>query len=733
MKKVCFIFALCCGFVASNAMSKSPAGGKPDDVTGNPTSEQSSNTAMSNKRSRPEASAWEWPWDRKNWNYTSPTQVVDNVPTLYITTTTGKDPADKETYLPCTIQWVENGEVIKEYTLTAEAGGGIRGRGNSTWDAEKKPWRIKFDDKEKFLGDDYANAKSWTLLANAYDKSLIRNALTYHIGKVSGLDYCPAYCFVDLVLNGTYRGTYQISDQLEVRKKRVLANNADTDWLLEYGNCESKVDEPKFTFRADNADLGWFQIKSPEFEDDNVNSNPELYNAMKSYFNDNIASKLSLNKINYDYIDPRTGYRAEVDTASLINWYVALEITNNCDGFFSMYMYRAEDGPLCFGPLWDFDLAYGLSSFQTNRNYIDNTLLAFSNYDKSKLGIYYLLYGDDKWGYFRRFQPYMAHFFDDPWFVNAVKMRYDELYYDGLKDKLLEIIDELSSSISKSAAMNFERWSISGDDCPSDLMVRNQSKTWEGYVSLLKTWISNRIETLKTEFDKYAAGNIYFDEKQDNEISNASSSKNVVMRRPFVSGTWNTMCLPFALTSDEINYLFGEGTVVEEFTGINKQGNSVTFKFNKVSNTVAGVPYLVMPAKDVTVPFAFLNKTFASAARSVNYDGCAFVGTYSPVQLKGDGTQWFVSSGNKLKTPSASSSKLKGLRAYFDLDASVSASVKEIAFDYDEEAMGIEDVIAETIPADTKIYNLNGQYVGIDRSQLARGIYIIGGKKVLVK
>lgn len=719
MKRAYLLFTLSCALFASDAMAtnaKGQAGNRPDDVIGN-------------SQNRP-AAGWTWPWDRDDWDYTSPTQVVDNVPTLYITTTTKKDPTDKENYLPCTIQWVENGEVIKEYTLGTD-GGGIRGRGNSTWDAKKKPWRIKFDEKEKFLGDDYANAKSWTLLANSYDKSLIRNALTYHIGKLSGLDYCPAYCFVDLVLNGTYRGTYQISDQIEVRKKRVLVNDADTDWLIEYGNCESKVDEPRLTFRADGADLGWFQIKSPEFEDDNTGSNPELYNAMISYFNDNIASKLSLNKINYDYIDPRTGYRAEVDTASLINWYVALEITNNCDGLFSVYMYRAEDGPLHFGPLWDFDLAYGLSSYQTNRYYIDNTLLAFSNYDKSKLG-FIILYGDDKWGNYRRLQPYVAHFFDDPWFANAVKMHYDELYYGGLKEKLSKIIDDLSSSISKSAAKNFERWSISSDDCPSSLMIRNQSNSWDGYVSLLKAWVNNRVETLKTEFDKYNARNIYLDEKQVNEI-NTNNSANVVMRRPFVSGTWNTMCLPFDLTSDEINYLFGEGTIVEAFMGISKQGNAVTFKFHKVSKTVAGTPYLVMPAKDVTVPFAFLNKTFASAAHSVSFDGCAFVGTYSPVQLKGDGTQLFVSSGNKLNTPSASSSKLKGLRAYFDIDASVSASVKEIAFDYDEEAMGIEDVIAGSTPANTKIYNLSGQYVGTDRSQLTRGIYIIGGKKVLVK
>ena len=103
MKKTYLLFALSCALFASdamatNAMRNGSAENYPDDVIGN-------------NQNRP-AAEWTWPWDRKDWGYTSPSQVVDNIPTLYITTNSGSDPTDKENYLPCTIEWVEGGKVV---------------------------------------------------------------------------------------------------------------------------------------------------------------------------------------------------------------------------------------------------------------------------------------------------------------------------------------------------------------------------------------------------------------------------------------------------------------------------------------------------------------------------------------------------------------------------------------------------------------------------------------------
>ena len=109
----------------------------------------------------------------------------------------------------------------------------IRGRGNSTWrKSEKKPYRLKFHAPQRLLGPGFANARDWTLLANHGDKTLIRNALTYELGRFVGLPFCPAYLFVDLFVNGQYLGIYQVSDQVEAGKGRVAVKKA-SGWLLE--------------------------------------------------------------------------------------------------------------------------------------------------------------------------------------------------------------------------------------------------------------------------------------------------------------------------------------------------------------------------------------------------------------------------------------------------------------------------------------------------------------------
>ena len=143
---------------------------------------------------------------------------LTNVPTLYIETFNGED-ITKEKYITASLTLVD-GEKTTVYNDIQ-----IRGRGNSTWYTEKKPYKLKFASKTELLGKEYTKAKKWTLLANHGDKTMIRNALTYDLGKFMGFTFCPAAVFVDLFLNGNYSGTYQISDQVEVYKGRVEVNS----------------------------------------------------------------------------------------------------------------------------------------------------------------------------------------------------------------------------------------------------------------------------------------------------------------------------------------------------------------------------------------------------------------------------------------------------------------------------------------------------------------------------
>lgn len=161
-----------------------------------------------------------------------------------------------------------SGSIKERHELTT-----IRGRGNSTWYTEKRAFRLKFPSKTKLLAkadgtNEYADAKSWTLIANAADKTLIRNAITSEVGKRVGIPFNAAYKFVDLVINGNYYGTYQISDHIQVNPGRVEIDEK-TGWFMEFiPNSDSKYAE--IPYISPTIGGSWstacLNIKNPEAE-----------------------------------------------------------------------------------------------------------------------------------------------------------------------------------------------------------------------------------------------------------------------------------------------------------------------------------------------------------------------------------------------------------------------------------------------------------------------------------
>ena len=125
---------------------------------------------------------------------------------------TSKDKAD---YRACTIT-IASDTAVWNY----EGRGRIRGRGNSTWEwYAKKPYRIKLDEKAEILG--LAADKDWVLLANFRDPTNLMNAFVFEMGARLGIPYTNHTRFVELTINGDYKGLYQLTEQVEQGKNRV--------------------------------------------------------------------------------------------------------------------------------------------------------------------------------------------------------------------------------------------------------------------------------------------------------------------------------------------------------------------------------------------------------------------------------------------------------------------------------------------------------------------------------
>ena len=102
----------------------------------------------------------------------------------------------------------------------------VKVRGNSTSSGAKKPYNIKLSSKKDVLG--MGRAKKWCLLANLYDKTMLRNKLSYDFAAEIGMDYVSSCEFAELYLNGVYRGCYLLTEAVEIGETRVD--------LLEDGN-----------------------------------------------------------------------------------------------------------------------------------------------------------------------------------------------------------------------------------------------------------------------------------------------------------------------------------------------------------------------------------------------------------------------------------------------------------------------------------------------------------------
>ena len=389
---------------------------------------------------------------------------VTNLPHIYIETDSMHPITSKENYINSTLWYVSETDNVVRYDSVE-----IRGRGNSTWSLAKKPYKIKFPVKQKFLGKGYARAKKWTLLANAGDKSLIRNAVTREMGEWLGLKNNPAAKFVDLTLNGTFVGNYQISDQVEVKAHRVniteqnypLKETSDITggYLLEVdgfwdGNCfATNHGLPVRIHYPDDEEIVWSQN---QYIRDYVN------NFEAVLFGD-------------DFTDPEKGYRHWVDSLSLVNWFIATEVSANIDGYYSTYFYKdRQDSTLYFGPLWDYDIAY------------DNDYRISGNVRKlmSDAG-----YGETK--------QWVNRMWQDPWFGQLVCNRYKEVIDGNMKGYLMEKIDSLTELLQESQQLNYQKWGI------QTLMYHEVVlySSYDQYITDLKNFIDQHIDWLATAFE----------------------------------------------------------------------------------------------------------------------------------------------------------------------------------------------------------------------------------------
>lgn len=348
--------------------------------------------------------------------------------------------------------------------------GQIRGRGNSTWsNYDKKPYRIKFDEKVDLLG--MGKARDWVLLASTVDLTFMRNLVVYRMAQqFDSLEYTTDCAFAHVYMNNTYWGLYLVVEQVEEGKNRVEIGDgrdengkalapAEMGFLLECGNGDTSGGQKSFSPQSyGSVETGRVVIKSPD---------PEILTDSHVRYIENYYEQVQ-RAIAYDDFDKLCEL---VDIDSFVDSFICTQYVLSGDMGYDYFAYKEPGGKLFLGPLWDYDQAAG-SSTHGGRN--------FKGYSSAS--------------------PHT-------WYVKLIKNeRFRELVKEAWLEKydyihqIPDMLNEIAAYYEADIDLNYERWDdLLGTEqwrTPNELI---RLDTYSKQLNYLITWLNNRVNWIETD------------------------------------------------------------------------------------------------------------------------------------------------------------------------------------------------------------------------------------------
>lgn len=298
-------------------------------------------------------------WESTQGGQTGSVTPSGNLPIVYLNTTNGVAITSKEVYITGSL-YIDPLNTGYDALGSSETPvtGQFKGRGNWTWSGfDKKPYRIKFDAKQKVLG--MPKNKHWCLLAGADDNlGYLKNYIGFKLSEAIGLRWTPGLVPVELVMNGQYQGIYFLTEQIRVGSNRVDVTEQEDNaldsvsggWLVEIDNY---YEEGNVTLYEGNGQQVWVTMKSPEI----------LSTQQRTYIENQLNG---LNTAIWGSNETDVWNRIDLDEA--VKYYLVQEIMEDCESYHgSCYLYKDRDRngiteKWFFGPVWDFGNAYNRGS-----------------------------------------------------------------------------------------------------------------------------------------------------------------------------------------------------------------------------------------------------------------------------------------------------------------------------------------------------------------------------------
>lgn len=599
---------------------------------------------------------------------------VTNLPLVVIHTYSGQDPVDKVNDLPAHFSVIN-----KDGLKVKEDSGTVRLRGNTSLNFEKKPYRMKFANKTKLCGS-AAKAKKWVLINSWDDKSLMRNNVAFEMSRRVGMEYTPFLVPVDVMVNGEFKGTYDLADQVDQHKDRVdiealdstvVAGDSLTGGYLIESDGNYYAEDPKVKFKTANKNE--IVIKYPD-EDD---LNDAQYSYIKTHFQ-TMESALYAKNFTSE------GYRRYFDIESFLKYFILEEFTGNPDGFWSTYFYKHRgDERFYTGPAWDFNLA-----FDNDYRLYRTSLNTVYNDDGNKIGETW----EPDWVYQYKIEDGftagdMLNFVNliieqDPETVKELKTMWTNLRGTGqfTAESVEAYVDEQAELLDASQRLNYTRWNVLGTKLfhnPSSAVYAS----YEAAVDSLKSFIRTRVR--------------WFDQKL--------GVADTVMQISVSDAGWATLYAPFAFEVPEQMTVFSVNDIDDH-----------QLVLDTVRVAEANKPYLLFAEKGDYEISGYLTDTIAVASNGL-LTGTAY-GMYAPegsyvLQKQNEQLGFFrVNESSKIRVGAG--------KAYLTLPVTASASPYR-AFVFDSDYVNGITTLSDDSLQFVYVYGLTGELLlTIDKGAL---------------
>lgn len=244
------------------------------------------------------------------------------------------------------------------------------------------------------------------------------------------------------------------------------------------------------------------------------------------------------------------------------------------------------------------------------------------------------------------------------------------------------------------------------------------------HINAIKLPYNGRNVTVKAIALVYGDSPAFSETSYWNPISKATRQPNVT--RNLVAGL-NTICLPFNVAASKFGSVFGDADAkAYQFTGV--EGNKLCFE--EVTSIEAGVPYLLNVAQAYEMGNVGEVEILVEEPKAVTVDGVTFKGTFNVKVL--DENNLFLGKDGNLKVPASTegdNNKLKGMRAFFVLPEATTA----YSLSFGGETTGIQAIEGEKAEKAQGVYTISGVKVADNTAKLAKGLYIVNGKKFIQK